>query len=295
MNRKLTYPIVGAALFACASLSQAQPTAHYVPGTEGLLAASLPPPGVYLRDYNLAYYADQVNDTHGNDLHAGVKAFVYANAPRLIWITPVELPGIGGNLGVDALVPIEYRWIKGVNEQFGVGDFFFEGTWSRHWSQFDVSAGYGAWVPTGDSNTETEAGLGYWGHMFTAGATYYLDPDKKFSFSALGRYEINTFHHGVRIGDALTIEGGLGYALNKTVTIGPVGYYQQKITEDKGNGSTGRDRVAGIGPEVSANLPWLGGFNASLRYCYEFMAEGASVPPGRLQGHTIALTLTKKF
>ena len=30
----------------------AQPSAHYVPGIEGLSAASLPPPGVYLRDYN---------------------------------------------------------------------------------------------------------------------------------------------------------------------------------------------------------------------------------------------------
>ena len=39
-------------------LLQAQPTAHYPPGIEGIKGASLPPPGFYLRDYNYAYFAE---------------------------------------------------------------------------------------------------------------------------------------------------------------------------------------------------------------------------------------------
>ena len=72
-----------AVLFAIPSLVQAQPTDHYVPGSEGIKAASLPPPGLWLRDYNSFYYAGQVNDAHGNKIGAAdASAFVYANVPR---------------------------------------------------------------------------------------------------------------------------------------------------------------------------------------------------------------------
>lgn len=287
MQFKSTCQFIGAALLALPTLTQAQPdsTAHYVPGVEGIKAASLPPPGVYLRDYNAAYYAEQVNGPTG-DKFADQKVFVYANIPRLIWITPVQV--LGGNLGVDALVPLQYTYVQGLGQTFGVGDLFFEGTWSRHLPQFDLSLGYGAWAPTGDSNTPTEAGKGFWTHMLTAGATWYVDADKKWAASALGRYEINQEHQGFTVGEVLTIEGGLSYALCKNIDIGPVGYYQQKVTSDSGLPASTRGRVAAIGPEISAFCPSLGVF-ASLRYCYEFMAED------RFQGHTFALTLTKRF
>jgi hypothetical protein len=35
-----------AGLFTLPNLVQAQPTAHYVPGSEGIKAATLPPPGI---------------------------------------------------------------------------------------------------------------------------------------------------------------------------------------------------------------------------------------------------------
>jgi hypothetical protein len=68
-----------------------------------------------------------------------------------------------------------------------------------------------------------------------------------------------------------------------------VGYYQQQVTTDSGTGaSKERDRVAAVGPEVNVAFPKQM-FFASLRYNYEFMAES------RAQGHTITLTLTKRF
>ena len=69
MRIQLTKPIgalLTAGLFTLPNYLQAQATAHYPPGLEGLKAASLPPPGVYLRDYNLFYYADHRNDAQGN-------------------------------------------------------------------------------------------------------------------------------------------------------------------------------------------------------------------------------------
>lgn len=286
-------------LFALPLLVQAQPTAHYAPGTEGIKAASLPPPGIYLRDYNSFYYADRLNLANGdkNTLAEPTKAFIYAQVPRLIWITDLQL--LGGNIGVDGLVPIEYKDLKintpgGLfNDQtFSVGDVFAEVTWSKHIQQFDFSAGYGAWAPTGDYHNPTQAGLGYWTHMLTAGATWYIDSDKKWAFSALNRYEFNMENERTEIttGQAYTVEGGLSYTVCKNVDIGGIADYQQKVTTDSGSPSASkeRDRVAAAGPEISAFCSKLG-LITSLRYEYEFLAES------RLQGHTVTLTLTYRF
>ena len=291
--------IIGAAAAVLPQITEAQPTAHYVPGVEGILAASLPPPGFYLRDYNVFYYADALNDAGGNKIGAvDAKAFIYANVPRFLWITDAQV--LGGFLGVDALLPLQYTDadIKTPlgpfnSSTFGIGDFFIEGTWSKHIQHFDFSLAYGIWTPTGDSAPAptTRAGLGYWTHMLTAGATWYIDADKKWAVSALNRYEFNMEKEDTDItpGQAYTLEWGVNRALGKTVNVGAVGYYQQKVTTDSGDGSSStRDRVGAAGPEVSVYCPkWE--LNTSLRYLYEFMAES------RFQGHTIALTLTKHF
>ena len=95
---------------ALATALQAQPTAHYVPGVEGIKAATLPPPGWYVRDYSVAYFADQLNSGSGNNAHVpNFQAFTYANVPRVIWITDTKL--LGANVGVDALIPLLYHWI----------------------------------------------------------------------------------------------------------------------------------------------------------------------------------------
>lgn len=288
-----------AGLLALPSLTQAQPTAHYVPGSEGIKAATLPPPGLWLRDYNSFYYADHVNDAQGNKIGAAdAKAFVYANVPRLLWITDAKV--LDGYLGVDALLPLAYTEIKANtpggpfhDQTFGISDLFFEGTWSWHLKQWDMALGAGAWAPTGDfsMNNPTRAGKGYWTEMLTAGATWYPDDAKRWALSVLNRYEFNEKQEETDIspGQAYTVEGGISYGITKTLDLGAIGYYQQQVTTDRGANATGeRDRVAGIGPEASVFFPNIM-LGVSLRYAYEFLAES------RLQGHTFTLTLTKRF
>ncbi len=289
-----------AGVLALPNLVQAQPTAHYVPGSEGIKAATLPPPGFWLRDYNSFYYADRLNDNKGDKISAAdPKATIYANVPRLLWITDVKV--LGGYMGVDALLPFVWTQLK-VNgpggqfddRTFGVGDAFFEGTWSWHLKQWDFALGAGAWAPTGDSNAKnpTYAGLGYWGEMLTAGGTWYVDEEKRWALSVLNRYEFNQEQEDTDVtkGQAYTVEGGLSYGLTKTLDVGAVGYYQQLVTGDDGPAALQREhgRVAAAGPEVSLFYPpaMLG---VSLRYEYEFLAES------RLQGHTVTLTITKKL
>ena len=127
--------------------------------------------------------------------------------------------------------------------------------------------------------------------MLTAGATWYLDSDKTWAVSALNRYEFNTEQHDTDItpGQAYTLEWGVSKTVAKVVDLGVVGYYQQKVNSDSGTGAMiNRDRAAAIGPEVSLAFPQAMLF-VSFRYHYEFMAEN------RAQGHTFALTLTKRF
>ena len=105
MRTQLTKSIGGlliAGLLALPNFTQAQPSAHYVPGVEGIKGATLPPPGLWLRDYNVFYYADTLNDPNGNKVNGvDAKAFIYANVPRLLWITDTKV--LGGYLGLDAL------------------------------------------------------------------------------------------------------------------------------------------------------------------------------------------------
>jgi hypothetical protein len=298
MKIRIQLLVLAVSLASLPDILQAQPSAHYAPGVEGIKGASLPPPGVYFRDYNYFYWADQLNDSSGNKIGpADLDAFTYVNLPRLLWITDTKF--LGGYVGVDGFLPLVYQQASAntpggpfSSDTFGVGDLFAEGTLSWHLKQFDFALGSGVDMPTGDSPTSpgpsTKPGLGYWTFMQTAGATWYIDEEKTWAVSALNRFEFNTEQRDTEItyGDAYTLEWGVSKTLIKVLDVGAVGYYQQQVTGDS-NGQP-LNRVAAVGPEVGLAFPKQM-FFASLRYNYEFMADS------RAQGNTIVLTLTKRF
>ena len=293
MKTRIQFLLLAVSLAVLPGILQAQPSAHYAPGSEGIKGASLPPPGVYFRDYNYFYWADQFNDPSGNDLHVpNADVFTYANIPRVIWITDTKV--LGGFVGVDALLPLVYQSVKAGgfdSSTFGIGDFFAEGTLSWHPKQFDFAIGSGVWAPTGDSGPNTtRAGKGFWTFMQTAGATWYIDEDKTWSVSALNRYEFCTEQRDLDYipGQTYTLEWGVGKTVAKVVTLGAVGYYQQQVNPNEGASWSSRSRVAAVGPEVNVAFPKQM-FFVSLRYNYEFMAEN------RAQGNAVTLTLTKRF
>jgi len=300
MKTRFVRIALAVSLAALPGLLQAQPSAHYAPGVEGIKAATLPPPGVYSRDYNYFYTADQLNDASGNKFSpADLDVFTYVNLPRVLWITDTKF--LGGYVGVDGFLPLVYQQASAnpgfSGDTFGIGDLFVEGTLSWHIKQFDFAVGTGVDMPTGDSPSaygpSTKPGLGYWTFMQTAGATWYIDEEKTWAVSALNRLEFNTEqeHTEVTYGDAYTLEWGVSKTVHKTTDVGVVGYYQQQLT---GNSVSlpspigGLNRVAAIGPEISMAFPKQMLF-ISLRYDYEFMAKS------RAQGHTFALTITKRL
>ena len=284
--------VIAAAFAAVPTLLLAQPSAHYVPGSEGVKGSSLPPPGFYFRDYNYFYWADRLNGSSGQKSGPpNFDVFTYANIPRAIWVTDTKF--LGGYVGVDALLPLVDQHVRagGFNSTtFGIGDFFGEGTLSWHIKQFDFAVGSGVWAPTGDSGPmTTRVGAGFWTFMQTAGATWYVDEAKTWAVSALSRYEFNTEQRDVHVtpGDAYTLEWGVSKSVCKEADLGVVGYYQQQVNGNSDHKSP-INRVAAIGPEVSFMFPKQM-FFVSLRYNYEFMAKN------RAQGNAITMTLTKRF
>lgn len=287
----------GAALAMIVPMAaEAQFPGHYPPGVEGLKGASLPPPGVYLRDYNLFYTADEYPGSGLNDFDASV----FVAAPRLIWMTDWKV--FGANYGMDVIVPFGYADVAGAgglldDTYFGMYDLQIEPIllgW--HFKQFDIGAGYSVWVPTGQSpdprpplppGNAADLGKGFWSHMFTLGGTLFFDSEKTWSLSALNRYEL---HHendyDVRVGDSYTVEFGLGKTLAKVWDVGVVGYYQGQVTET--TDQSGLASVVGVGPEVSVVIPKSMTF-LSLRWIHEISAHL------RPEGDTITLTWTQRF
>jgi len=298
MNKNLQTAVFTGALLALPTmlLATAPPsfTGHYVPGVEGLKAASLPPAGFYLRDYNAFYEADRYNMPNGHKADMSFDALVYANVIRGIWVTDWQV--LGGNFIMDALVPLQYTELK-INgwkdSEFGFGDICLEpAVIAWHGAQWDAALGYAVWMPTGDSQPGTaDPGKGFWGHMLTAGGTVYFDTEKTWSLSLLNRYEINQEedHTHITPGNVWTLEWGISKSVKPTIDVGVVGYYQLQTTKDSGRGASHEcDQVLAFGPEIKALCPDIGLFT-SLRYNYEVMAKD------RPQGQTLVLTLTKAF
>ncbi len=294
MKIRIQFLVLAASLVALPGLVQAQPSAHYVPGSEGIKGASLPPPGVYARDYNYFYWAGQLNNASGNNAGVpGFDVFTYANIPRVIWITDVKF--LGGYVGLDTLLPLVDQHVRFTgydSSTFGVGDLFGEGTLSWHPQRFDFALASGVWAPTGVSGKPptTQAGAGFWTFMQTAGATWYIDEEKTWAVSALNRYEFNTEQRDTDAtpGQTYTLEWGVSKGVCKEADLGVVGYYQTQVTPNSGVSYGSRSKVAAVGPEINVMFPKQM-FFVSVRYNYEFMADS------RAQGNAITLTLTKRF
>jgi hypothetical protein len=278
-------------LLAVAGFLPAQ--THYPAGVEGIKGSSLPPPGVYFRDYNYIYFSDTFKE--------GPPAFdIFANvqAPRLIWITGKKV--LGGYYGMDVIVPFAYQDLdmsgfRGSN--FGLADIFVEPiTLSWHIKQFDFSFGYGFWAPTGDYSPRdpVSSGKGFWTHMLTGGITIYPDKEKTWSISALNRYEFNQEIKDTKVtpGQYWTLEWGLAKTLRKKIDVGLAGYFQAQTTATSLPGSSSsikeKEHVAAIGPEITFPIPKIG-FSTSLRYMRE---AGASMRP---EGNTFNIILTKRL
>ena len=311
--------LMTAACLLPAGSALAQFNEHYIAGTEGIRPGSLPGPGIYFDDINL--YANLYQNAGGVDAYS-VRSSTYVNEPRLRWISEPKLLGAG--YGIEVMLPMAYGDDRYVLSDVEVSPLLL----SWHLQHFDFSAGYAVWIPTGDfksnppqqdpalsPNTSRYAGAfgqHWWGHMITAGGTWYPDTDKKWAVSSLNHYEINQSHEAlpagmiphagffdVDYGQLFTTEWSVSRTAGKYFELGLVGNYTLQTTPThvtfpgyEAYDVTSVHSGIELGPEIKATVPqW--DFSASLRYLHQMTNPNGD--NGSYNLNIIALTLSKRF
>jgi hypothetical protein len=136
-------------------LGQSPFNEHYLIGSEGIEAGSLPAPGIYIDDVNLyehLHVADNFDD---------LRTSSYIIAPRARWLSGETF--LGASYGVELMLPIICQDATLQRQFFGQSGTFSLSQWeaadleispfllSWHLKHFDIRVGYSFWVPTGDN------------------------------------------------------------------------------------------------------------------------------------------------
>lgn len=287
-----------ALLLAFGALSSAQAAGHYVPGVEGIQAASVPPPGVYYLGYMVNYSIDSLRAPgSSDDVPLKNTGTVSALANRLVWISTNKV--LGADFGMETIVPVLRTSLTfnapGISEsKSGVGDVYLGPVvlgW--HGPRWDAVAAAGVWLNSGSDGTPASPGNGYKSTMLTGGATYYFDEAKSFSGSALMRYEINgRTSSGFKPGHQVSLEWGFGKGVGP-VQVGLVGYDQWQVSDDSGAGATTkRSGRHAVGAEVVYPIMSSGVILKAAAY-KEYSAKGGSGPEPK--GSLVRFTFVKFF
>ncbi|WP_445004461.1 SphA family protein [Halomonas mongoliensis] len=289
---------LGLALGGAAVASQASAAnGHYVPGVEGLDGPVVPPPGVYYRGYLAHYTIDSLRDGSGDAAPGRNRGEVTALVNRLVWITDRQF--LGADYGVEAILPVVDASLRfggvGLNDSdSGLGDLFLSPlVLGWHGEGWDAVFAAGHWFGTGDFSADRPAspGKGFDSTMLTLGAAWHFDEARRWTFSALSRYEVHGSQSetGATPGDSLVVEWGLGHRLDSGLTLGLVGYDAWQLERDSGVAVSGdKAEQHAVGVEAGAFWPTLGlGLNAA--YYHEY--DNRAAP----QGDLLRVTLTTAF
>lgn len=294
--KKLTQLALAATLTAASVCAQAG--GHYVPGVEGIMAASVPPPGMYYLGYLVNYSIDELRAPGSNTVPLSNTGTVSALANRLVYITNTQF--LGAHYGVEAIVPVLRKSLNfnapGISESnSGVGDIYIGPlVLGWHGANWDAVAAAGLWFDNASSDAPSKPGNGYKSTMLTGGGTYYFDDAKTWTGSALMRYEMNSRQaNGIKPGNQVSLEWGFGKSIGP-VQVGLVGYDQWQTSDDSGAGAAaGQAERHAIGVEVVYPLMKEAGVMFKAAYYDEYSAKGGSAPQAK--GSTLRFTFVKAF
>ena len=282
---------------------QAQLSGFNFRGDWGLASGTQPDPHFYVVPVYSRYSTNSVRDAAG-EVRPNVNATIDLDvvAAFLWWVTDLEI--LGANYGVQMSLP----WVGAVLEAPGLGvgvdnDLGFADIYVQpinlgwHRDRADFMVGAGVYIPTGrwELGARNNRGLGMWGFDVVAGSTVYLDRARTLSVSALAAWETHTSKKDsdIKVGDLLTVEGGLGAAfLEGGVKVGAAYFFQWKLTSDDLGlellPGLDKARTYGIGPEATVAIPFGGKLRGVLtaRYLSDY---GVRSPT---EGETFVAMLT---
>lgn len=284
------------ALAAALLAGAAHAEGHYVTGVEGLQGSSVPPAGNYYLGYLVNYDINSFRTP--NDANLNGEGTVTALVNRFVKITDTKV--LGADYGFETIIPVMRKSLNvgGFDgSDTGVGDVYVGPlVLGWHGVQWDAVAAAGMWLDTA-SNSSTDPSLpgnGYKSTMLTGGVTYYFDPAKSISGSALFRFERHgKKDNGVRPGNQLSLEWGVGKNLG-AYQLGVVGYSQWQLSEDSGPGANNqKSSKHALGAEVVYPVPGAGMFLKGAVY-KEYNVEGGGGSP-ITKGNMYRATLVKAF
>lgn len=300
-----------------AAPARAQLNGENLLGDMGVQSGSQPMPGFLVSGMYYRYHTSTVKDADGNtftvDPSLPGSQTISVAATVVNYVSRVKV--LGANYGVMAVIPFGNGSLEapglGLTEDvnWGLADVYLvPAQLGWHFRRADVLVALGLFAPTGryTAGASDNLGKGMWSYEVSAGGTVYFDRKRSVSLAATGFWEIHSRKDGtvsagpvtltdVRVGQLLTIEGGLAKSfLHGAAHVGVAYYGQWKITDDDlGSAaplpvSIARHRVLALGPDITvpiaAHSRLLALINA--RYLWE---TGARI---KTQGGTLLVTAT---
>ena len=288
--------ILGLMLFSCLSGNVlAQLNGNNLRGDYGLQAATQPPPGWYGSALYFNYTFDTLRTSDGTAIPTAGGEITSDGVVAILWWVS-EKQFFGGNYSAMIAPAVMKNSLEAPianldqDSGYGFGDLYIQpAVLGWHTDRFDYTAGLGLYIPTGryEDGADDNIGLGMWGVEVLGGATAYFDKAKTWHCSALAAYEMHTEKEdsNMKVGDILTVEGGLGKAFKGgTFNAGLAYMGQWKITDDDLGGavppglSVDRHRIFSVGPELTVPL-YVTEKTAGLltaRYLWDFGSRSTS-------------------
>lgn len=305
-------PLIAAYAMATVLLSgtaSAQFLGHNTPGDNGVTAGTQPEPGNYLSALYIGYDGDRIlNADGGVIMFPGGGGDLDVNAYALSWWHVSKKKLWGGTYGFMLAPALTDNRLEipvlgqSQGTSTGLTDTYVQPiNLGWHTKRADFMAGLGIYVPTGrySPGASDNRGLGMWSFELFGGATVYFDEARTWSFATTAFFETHTEKEDtdIRVGDLLTLEGGLGKSfLEGAASVGLAYYAQWKITDDDLGGFVpptslnlvGKNRVWAIGPDVTLPMATKSKFygTVNLRYLWE---DGAR---STVEGEQFVATLT---
>lgn len=296
-------PLLILAAITSHTVADAQYLGLNLRGDMGLKSGSQAGPGIYLIAplwYHNDY--DGLRNANGDDLlsNANVKINLFT-VPAVAIITKAKILGATYGAQVVPMVMdnrLQLAFSDRLNpinrsSGYGFGDMYVQPInlgWRK--PRADFLAAYGLYLPTGRSDLT----LDMWAHEIQAGTTVYLDEGKKWHVAGTGSFEIHQRKRStdVRVGDILTVEGGVGRSFLKGAANAGMAYVAQwKVTDDSGSDipaalPRSKNRVYGLGPDISMPIFAKGTLVGLIgaRFIWEFGGRTS------FEGKTVAVSFT---
>ena len=267
---------------------------HYPNGAEDFAVGALPPPGTYLVNYMILAQKNSLRDNSGNGLPADFNASVFAEVPRLIYVSPYSL--FGASLAAHVFVPFYSADVTASSTAIpplnfdkndkGVGDIIFSPlVFGWHFSpELHAVFALDMWAPTGNYDKNNPAtqilSKNHWTFEPVLAVSYLKEG---FDVSAKLMYDFNTRNSDTATdpGQEFHLDWAVGYGLKNGLSGGVVGYNYWQTTDDEVNGVTVKDassEVGGIGVGIKY-WPKQGPFSMTIKQYWEYGAKNIATGP----------------